>query len=806
MQTLPSTLTDPGYGVAPAKDKSPGEMKRVGQDYRKAMFNKYNDPTLGLMAYNWGPKNVDDWIANGGDPKEVPDETKDYVKNIHHYYSQLKSAQPTTTTVAGPQDLAAENETKQLSPLDQLEKDLNDPNFGKSAAAQPSTPTTNTTPSAKLSPLDQLEKDLNDPNFGKEPATPDASGVPTPTFNKDAGVGESAVDMAKSVPTGIVQGVNHITQLPISTYNFGNQLFSQEENKLHNLVAPDNKQWSPEQQAANIRSAGTTYQAPSLSELAGPSFTTGAAFAFGNALHKLGVGSNQLTENDLGETAVNYSPTQAENALHQPTTPAGQVGQGLGAAIPQGAAMGVGAPSAVLGAGGMMAANTISPDNPTAQVLGGMLGAGIPKAKNLLTGGPSSEAIADNILQQTSKGGGGGGPPPGGSSPGIKPADIDLREIVPGSKPTLAEATGDPNIALIERQKQMQDPAAFAANEAVRENARKQHFEKASGTPEDIEALKTQRETTTEPLYETARVQPLNTTAIAPVIAKIGTAINEVGAGSDAGKTLISLQKKIQSAMPAAESKNTGVLDAQGNPIVASGTKNSTQSPLIQIYREERDNLQKPSTAQGAYAATVKSVIQPIVGELGDAIESQSPEFAKAQQAYRDISPKINAMQWLQNLKLTNATGQYTLAKVNNALQNAQTLRKSPGQNAAKNLSDEQLQTLQNIRDDLLRREKVAGASMPRNSTTVQNTIATNALNSGISGKLSSLIGKRAPGLGAGLGSMVGGPVGAYFGEMMGEKVASAAPKRAAAANNNLQNYLLNPAEYKQYLVNQLQK
>ena len=41
MQVMPKTIRDPGFGVVPAKDKSPDEIARVGVDYLQAMKQKY---------------------------------------------------------------------------------------------------------------------------------------------------------------------------------------------------------------------------------------------------------------------------------------------------------------------------------------------------------------------------------------------------------------------------------------------------------------------------------------------------------------------------------------------------------------------------------------------------------------------------------------------------------------------------------------------------------------------------------------------------------------------------------------------
>jgi hypothetical protein len=83
MQTMPGTLTDPGFGVTPARDNSTEELRRVGQDYLQAMLQKYNgNLDHALAAYNWGPTNADKWIAAGADPAKLPKETREYIPKV----------------------------------------------------------------------------------------------------------------------------------------------------------------------------------------------------------------------------------------------------------------------------------------------------------------------------------------------------------------------------------------------------------------------------------------------------------------------------------------------------------------------------------------------------------------------------------------------------------------------------------------------------------------------------------------------------------------------------------------------------
>lgn len=81
MQVMPGTNTDPGYGVAPARDNSDAERSRVGRDYLAAMMKRYGNPKQAWAAYNAGPARVDEAIQSGGDKwlQRLPKETQSYV-------------------------------------------------------------------------------------------------------------------------------------------------------------------------------------------------------------------------------------------------------------------------------------------------------------------------------------------------------------------------------------------------------------------------------------------------------------------------------------------------------------------------------------------------------------------------------------------------------------------------------------------------------------------------------------------------------------------------------------------------------
>jgi hypothetical protein len=78
MQVMPGTARDPGYGIRPARAGDADDLARVGREYFNIMLDKYKDPKLAAIAYNWGPGNTDKWLMAGADPSKLPRETQKY--------------------------------------------------------------------------------------------------------------------------------------------------------------------------------------------------------------------------------------------------------------------------------------------------------------------------------------------------------------------------------------------------------------------------------------------------------------------------------------------------------------------------------------------------------------------------------------------------------------------------------------------------------------------------------------------------------------------------------------------------------
>jgi soluble lytic murein transglycosylase-like protein len=55
------------------------ENRLLGRAYLARMFGRYGDWSDALAAYNWGPGNLDAWIAAGRPPNRFPNDVTRYV-------------------------------------------------------------------------------------------------------------------------------------------------------------------------------------------------------------------------------------------------------------------------------------------------------------------------------------------------------------------------------------------------------------------------------------------------------------------------------------------------------------------------------------------------------------------------------------------------------------------------------------------------------------------------------------------------------------------------------------------------------
>ena len=139
MQVMPNTQRDPGFGVTPARDNSPAELKRVGIDYLAALKKNYGDETLGIIAYNMGPGNFEKWLkTTGGDFKKLSPETQSYIGQVHLANSLLNRGGDNivTRTMGGaPSAGGAPAAAAPSAPVSREDLALQQENLGKSHSA-----------------------------------------------------------------------------------------------------------------------------------------------------------------------------------------------------------------------------------------------------------------------------------------------------------------------------------------------------------------------------------------------------------------------------------------------------------------------------------------------------------------------------------------------------------------------------------------------------------------------------------------------------------------------------------------------
>ncbi len=319
-------------------------------------------------------------------------------------------------------------------------------------------------------------------------------------------------------------------------------------------------------------------------------------------------------------------------------------------------------------------------------------------------------------------------------------------EFVPGSQPIAGEASNDPGLLGLQKTLQQQPENHFGSRLSEQNAARTNLLNQVTGDETTIPRYEAMRTAATKPLYDAANPQPISPDAFQPVLQKIDEQVQALGANSDAGKTLLSLKKDIQGALPETKQVTSGLLDANGNPITTTVATAKPQSNMIQIYRETRDALNRDAMQPGAYGATVKGVISPINQMLGQELESQSPEFAQAQQMFARMSQPITEAQNMQGLAKRLVTTQHDF-QGNNMLSHAASERVVNNgeintqyngvQPLSEALSPEQNQALQAINSDLVRSNMVNSPVVrPPGSNTFNNTASTGQLANSIGARI----------------------------------------------------------------------
>jgi len=580
---------------------------------------------------------------------------------------------------------------------------------------------------------------------------------------------------------------------------------------------PATPQFSPqdEQMAEEVAAGGMPNIPGAMGDVLG-GMAHGAIVAPAKGLAQLGLkGIAAATSGAPDQTLSNWANTTANNigqseASYQagasPGNQAAQVGGGLAAALmlPAGEATEGGnalmnllkasGKGSAMGGGYGAAQPVTQPGNYMQQKLGQIgtgaaAGAIIPAVAAIPSGvagaggyvgnvgqsliDPFTEAgqsrIATNTLQRFAQGG---------------PTTINAAPLVQGEAPTLAEATGNPGIATLQRTIRDINPNPFVEREQANAAARLDAFGTAAGTPADIDAAQAARDTAAQAQLQSVfqNAKPANAQ---PVVDSIDSILNGPSGQRPAVSNTLNQVRNM-------------LVDPQTGAAIPNADPNMLYNSVRKGIGDMIDTKMATSNPAGIQAS--RELLQ-VRDALDGQIEQAAPGFQNYLDSYSSASTPIDAMQYLQGLNLTDAQGNMTLSKVQNALTNLGKQANKPGVNAAQSISPDQISTLTAVRDSLLRGQAV-NLGKSAGSNTAQNLATQNALSTALPGKVGAIVGAVGPtGIGTGAGTAIGfglgGPIGASVGATLGGGVGNFAGRLMNGQNEAIQNrvmeMLLNP-------------
>jgi soluble lytic murein transglycosylase-like protein len=325
-----------------------------------------------------------------------------------------------------------------------------------------------------------------------------------------------------------------------------------------------------------------------------------------------------------------------------------------------------------------------------------------------------ADATADKIIAHFAQGG---------------PTTINDNALLTASdgsttKPSLAQVTGNPGIATLERAVQSQSPQAFAQQWAGNDAVRNQVISVLTGQPGDIEAAENARDALTSQARNAAFADAKPVDA-QPVVDQVQQLIAQ-----NAGRPTV--QGPLQQVLNQLVQK---VPDPTVNPATGLPTPGATiEQPIsdpatlynVRKYIGDIVSPKVAGTAQDGRAAAAQLLtLKPV---LDDTIESGAPGYQAYISQFDQLSQPIDGMRALQALNLTDANGNTTLAKLDNAVKSLTKQQNAPGYKMADSITPEQMQQLMLLRDNM-RQAGQSSLGRTLGSNTFQNFATNNLIN-----------------------------------------------------------------------------
>lgn len=357
---------------------------------------------------------------------------------------------------------------------------------------------------------------------------------------------------------------------------------------------------------------------------------------------------------------------------------------------------------------------------------------------------------------------------------GDGPAVADAAAYVPGSTPTLAQATRNPAVAAMERAAESRAPLQFGAIKDQNNAARNAYLDTIRGNQQTLEAAMATRDQQALPLLDTALA----------------------GAKPADAKPVVDTIESILSTRSGQRPAVTGALAKVRQSIEPDGSGKPLLSDVDQLYGVRQainDQLTTVSGRDNSASQLASRELIQVRDALDESIEAAAPGFRNYLKQYSDLSKPVDAQRFLQGLDLTDQTSQrITLNKVKSQLGRIEKMQAQPGSNAAKSITDEQMEALRNLHQDL-QREANSNLGRSAGSNTFQNLAMDNLTNSMLPGPLGKI--PFAPeGIGGALGFALAGPPGAAIGGVAGRGIRGALNSQSPAIEARLIDLLTDPS------------
>lgn len=367
---------------------------------------------------------------------------------------------------------------------------------------------------------------------------------------------------------------------------------------------------------------------------------------------------------------------------------------------------------------------------PAGLLVGRGLNAGVQAAKSLVAPftKKGQEQIAAQTLQTFAK-------DPQAAAAAMRTA----QPLVPGSNPTMAQASMDPGLAQLERTlvNNPETGPALADQYAAQRVARLDAIQKLAGNAATRESAVNARAAATEPLYQQF------TNAVYQVDSKLGDLLQRpiVQQAVARAQRLAANQGNAAPLKPAVPAQPGPFIVSEGGaPLVDLGTKGTpatmTGKGLQDLKMALDDMLSDPMAGIGKNEANaVKSIRKGLV----DWMENANPDFRQARTTFADKSKPINTMDVANALmeKLQPALARYGASTKEHAAAYAQaleaakeTVKKSTGINRPMDevIDQQAKQILENVAKDLARKSAADEMGRAVGSNTAQNLAAQNLL------------------------------------------------------------------------------